>query len=233
MIKLKLDQLWLDFRTAIQQRPAEKQAATALPTERIAAHERPPLLQPKKEMPEGGSLPAEGVESRRDAVLEQQCRDLLLALGLEGATKLVHVIWNERLTSTAGYAAYPDWRIELNPRLREFEGQVDRTLKHELAHLIAYLRAGRRRIEPHGKEWRQACCDVGIPGEKSHHRLPLPRRQVKRNYAYACPVCGMVVQRVRKFRRHTACLACCKLHNHGQYDRRFEFVLLDGTRPIS
>ena len=37
--------------------------------------------------------------------------------------------------------------------------EVDRTLRHELAHLLAQWRVGRRRIAPHGKEWRQACRD--------------------------------------------------------------------------
>ena len=162
----------------------------------------------------------------RDAELEEQTRALLLALDLPGGAKLVTVAWNSRLRSTAGYARYPGWAIELNPRLREFEGQVDRTLKHELAHLIAYHRSGRRRIEPHGKEWRQACVDLGIPDEKAHHRLPLPRNEVERKLTYACPACQTAVQRVRKFRRPTACLHCCNRHAGGRYDGRFRLVLV-------
>lgn len=162
----------------------------------------------------------------RDAELEEQTRALLLALDLPGGAKLVTVAWNSRLRSTAGYARYPGWAIELNPRLREFEGQVDRTLKHELAHLIAYHRSGRRRIEPHGREWRQACVDLGIPDEKAHHRLPLPRNEVERKLTYACPACQTAVQRVRKFRRPTACLHCCNRHAGGRYDGRFRLVLV-------
>jgi len=116
--------------------------------------------------------------------------------------------------------------VELNPLLRDFEGQVERTLKHELAHLIAYHRSGRRRIEPHGREWRQACADLGIAGEKAHHRLPLPRNEVVRKLVYACPACQTTVQRVRKFRRPTACLHCCNKHASGQYDGRFKLALL-------
>lgn len=168
----------------------------------------------------------EAIIEGRDAELEEQTRALLLALDLPGGAKLVTVAWNSRLRSTAGYARYPGWAIELNPRLREFEGQVDRTLKHELAHLIAYHRSGRRRIEPHGKEWRQACVDLGIPDEKAHHRLPLPRNEVERKLTYACPACQTAVQRVRKFRRPTACLHCCNRHAGGRYDGRFRLVLV-------
>jgi len=162
----------------------------------------------------------------RDAVLEAGARRRLDELGLhEGALK-VQVIWNSRLRSTAGYAKWPNWRVELNPRLTEFEGQVERTLLHELAHLIAYARAGRRKIEPHGAEWRQACVDLGIPDESARHTLPLPRTRQARKWTYQCPVCHTKVERVKKFQRYTACLACCKKHTGGRYDARFQFVLV-------
>jgi predicted SprT family Zn-dependent metalloprotease len=163
------------------------------------------------------------------AVLEEKCRQWLHELELPGAAKLVKVQWNTRLKSTAGYASYPAWKIELNPRLKEFEGQVERTLKHELAHLIAYHRAGRRRIEPHGAEWRMACALLGIPEEKACHQLPLPRTRQKRSLAYLCPACGFVLHRVRRFRRPTACMSCCTRHSQGQFDTRFRFELLKQT----
>jgi SprT protein len=166
------------------------------------------------------------LQDGRDETLEAQAREWLHALEMPGGAKLLTVSWNARLRSTAGYARYPKWAVELNPLLRDFEGQVERTLKHELAHLIAYHRSGRRRIEPHGREWRQACVDLGIAGEKAHHRLPLPRNEVVRKLVYACPACQTTVQRVRKFRRPTACLHCCNKHASGQYDGRFKLALL-------
>lgn len=166
------------------------------------------------------------LQDGRDETLEAQAREWLHALEMPGGAKLLTVSWNARLRSTAGYARYPKWAVELNPLLRDFEGQVERTLKHELAHLIAYHRSGRRRIEPHGREWRQACADLGIAGEKAHHRLPLPRNEVVRKLVYACPACQTTVQRVRKFRRPTACLHCCNKHASGQYDGRFKLALL-------
>ncbi len=161
----------------------------------------------------------------RDPTLEEEARGWLRGLGFaEGAEKIA-VVWRPRMRSTAGYAKWPQWRVELNPRLKEFPGEVGRTLKHEVAHLIAHARAGRRRIAPHGREWRKACADLGIPDESARHTLPLPARKQKRNFTYVCPVCDVVVERVRKFRRRTACLACCRKHNRGRYDAKFEFVL--------
>jgi len=175
-------------------------------------------------------------ESGPDSDLEGQARQMLLDLGISDAVPQLKVLWNPRLKSTAGYAAYPSWRIELNPRLVAFDGQVDRTLKHELAHLIAYHRAGRRRIEPHGPEWRRACEDLGIPGEAAHHRLPLPRSHRERKLLYQCPHCLVIVKRVRPFKRATACLSCCRAHNSGHYHERYRFQRLsraDAAPPIS
>jgi predicted SprT family Zn-dependent metalloprotease len=171
---------------------------------------------------EGRPLPPAGTAHE----LEEQARRLLLGLDLAALVPAVHVSWNPRLKSTAGYAAYPSWRIELNPLLVGFDGQVDRTLRHELAHLVAYYRAGRRRIEPHGEEWRQACADLGIPGEPAHHRLPLPRSRQERSLAYECPHCKLVIRRVRAFKRSTACLNCCRVYNRGQYHEKFRFLKL-------
>ncbi len=172
-------------------------------------------------------------EPTEDEALTELCRQLLDQLDLRGAAGLVKVLWNSRLRSTAGYACYPSWRIELNPRLSEFEGQVDRTMRHELAHLVAYHRAGRKRIEPHGAEWHRACADLGIPDETARHRLPLPRRVVARNYTYACPNCGAIARRVKKFRRFTACRECCSKYSGGAYDGRFRFALVEDKKTAS
>jgi SprT protein len=186
-----------------------------------------PILKPVVEAPLKPAKEAkEAPSSGRDATLENQSREWLTALGIHEGSIKVQVHWNAKLRSTAGYARWPQWKVELNPRLVDFEGQVERTLKHELAHLIAFTRANRRKIEPHGVEWRKACADLGIPDESARHTLPLPRTTQTRNYTYICPVCRNTVARVRKFSKRTACLACCKQHNGGLYDPRFQFTLM-------
>lgn len=221
---MKLTQLFFDFKASLRRGEAPMQPQP----------QPPPSPSPRVadlaavESRNGPASPAvDKGDPQEDARLTGQCAALLRQLGLEGVARLVKVMWNPRLRSTAGYARFPAWEIELNPRLHEFEGQVDRTMKHELAHLIAYHRAGRRRIEPHGAEWQIACADLGIPDENARHQLPLPRREVRRNYTYACPSCQIIVRRVRKFRRFTACSACCRKHNGGQYDGRFRFTLIE------
>ncbi len=187
---------------------------------------RAPVVPEVREVIEEKVEVAPSTGRGRDHVLEAQARTWLDDLGIHEGAIRVQVIWNARLRSTAGYAKWPAWRVELNPKLMPMEGEVERTLKHELAHLIAYSRAAGKRIDAHGPEWRKACADLGIPDESARHSLPLPRSQQKRKFAYQCPSCQQVVQRVKRFRRHVACLACCQKYNRGQFDARFAFKLL-------
>ena len=157
--------------------------------------------------------------------LEEKARVLACALGCATLAAKIRVCWNSRMRSTAGTAHAREAVISLNPRLRDFgEAEIDRTLRHELAHLLAHHRAGRRRIAPHGPEWKRACQDLCLPNEKRCHDLPLPRRVMNARHLYRCSHCALELKRVRPMRRKTACLACCRLHNRGRYDERFRFV---------
>jgi SprT protein len=158
----------------------------------------------------------------RDDVCTEECVDALRNLGLDALAQKVVVVWNTRMRTTAGRAFWPEGKIELNPKLKEIApGEVRGTLLHELAHLVAYARAGRRRIAAHGAEWRQACADLGIPGERATHSLPLPGRTMQKKWRYACPACGQGFDRARKMKRSAGCYSCCKEHNGGYYHKKF------------
>ena len=158
--------------------------------------------------------------------LETKTRELLCSLGAEKLAREVHVEWNSRLKTSAGRADYRHKLISLNPRLFEHPAEIDRTLRHELAHVLAQFRAGRRRILPHGPEWQQACRDLGIADEKRCHNLPFPARQYTARFIYRCPNCRQEFPRVRRVRRAVACLACCRAHNGGEFDGRFRLRLV-------
>ena len=151
-------------------------------------------------------------------------------LGLRGLADSLSLCWHPRLRTTAGLACMRRSRILLNPRLLAFPEELARTFLHEMAHLVAHARHPRRRIAPHGREWKQACCDLGLAGEKRCHILPLAQpRRVARHHFYHCPHCLAEVARVRPFRRGEACLRCCRAHSRGRYDSRFRLV--PGHRP--
>ncbi len=166
-----------------------------------------------------------------DDEITSRARTLIRGVGCESLAAALTVRWNARMRSTAGMAYPGKWLVTLNPRIQAFgDDEVDRTLRHELAHLLAHHRVGRRRIAPHGPEWRAACIDLGLVEETRCHTLPLPRRQVAKPYHYRCPGCGAVLKRTRPLRRKAACLLCCRAHNRGQYDERFRFTKLPPVR---
>jgi len=163
--------------------------------------------------------------TRDDSGLTAWCREAAKSLLLNELARKVTVTWNPRMQTTAGRAWWPDRAIELNPKLKECEPEeLWRTLKHELAHLVAYERCGRRRIDPHGPEWQAACGELGIPGEQPYHTLPFKRRRMKRNHAYICSNCFAVIHRVRPIKRTVACYDCCRKFNNGAYHDRFRLI---------
>jgi SprT protein len=163
----------------------------------------------------------------RHADLEAKARELLRLFGAARIAGELRVEWNSRLKNAAGRADYRQKLVSLNPRLSEYPTEIDRTLRHELAHILAQFRAGRRRIRPHGVEWQHACVDLGIADEKRCHNLPFPARTYPARFVYRCPNCGEDFPRARRIKRVVACLACCRKHNGGDFDPRFRL------RPVT
>lgn len=188
------------------------------------------LSEPKPDLSDPGRagtlLSNEGPKRHGvDAGRTRQCAELASALGVRNLASRVAVHWNARMRSTAGRASWPEGKIELNPKLAELAPhEIQATMLHELAHLVAYARAGRRRIAAHGAEWRQACLELGIPGETPTHDLPLPSRTMRPRWRYTCPACGEGFDRVRKIKRYAGCYACCKQHHGGYYHRKFRLL---------
>ena len=159
--------------------------------------------------------------------LEETARELLGSLGAVRIANDLRVEWNSRLKTAAGRADCREKLISLNPRLLEYPIEIDRTLRHELAHILAQFRAGRRRISPHGADWQQACVDLGIADEKRCHNLPFPARTLAARFVYRCPNCHQEFERVRRVHRAIACLACCRKYSGGYFDPRFRLKLLN------
>lgn len=171
--------------------------------------------------------PSVAARRGRDPSLEQRAEQLLRSLGANSIAGDVRVEWSTRLRSAAGRADCRRRLITLNPRLCEHgDAEIERTFLHELAHLLAQARRGRRRVQPHGAEWKKACADLGIAGEARCHALPFPVQRRARPYLYRCPNCGRDFPRARRIRRAVACLACCRRHNSGRFDPKFRLRLV-------
>lgn len=170
----------------------------------------------------------------KDLLLETLARELARRVGCRGLAKTISVYWNRRLKTTAGLACFERKAILLNPRLLEVDTkEVQKTLRHELAHFIAQYRVGRKKIAPHGVEWRAACRDLGIPNESCCHNLPFKPRRLLRRHFYECPACGTVMARVKPVKKEVACLRCCRKHNNGRYHDRFRFIAISDHQRIA
>lgn len=120
----------------------------------------------------------------------------------------VRVVWNDRLTTTAGRAFLKLGQIELNPRLLERSPEeVPRVLAHETAHLAAFRLFGAN-IPAHGRHWRSLMRLAGLPPEVTH-QMPvhgLRRRQRRYVYLRVCDACGD--RRVDTAVRYGRCHGC-------------------------
>jgi SprT protein len=167
----------------------------------------------------------------RDSALEAAAREILTAVNAAELATEVRVEWNARLFSAAGRADSRRNLVSLNPRLRDHDAaEIDRTLRHELAHLLAQFRAGRRRVAPHGAEWRRACHDLGIGDEARCHTLPFPVKKRAPRFLYRCSRCGREFPRVRRIKRTVACLECCRKYNQGKFDPKARLRLVDEAK---
>lgn len=178
---------------------------------------------------------ADGIDVQfrgRDHALEEKARELLRQLGAVQLAREIRVEWNPRMQSAAGRADFRKKLISLNPRLIDHgPAEIDRTLRHELAHLLAQFREKSwRRILPHGEEWREACRELGIGDEARCHSLPFATKRYRRRFVYLCPNCRCEFPRVRRIRRAIACLACCRNHNRGDFDSRFRLKLIESQQ---
>lgn len=179
------------------------------------------VMRRVKTPPEDLARPYRNSRLRHDPLLEDFANQLLKSAGCHLSAR---VFWNPALRTTAGMAIWRDRMVILNPKLLEISAaEVQRTLRHEIAHLLAKHRVGRRRIDAHGPEWRQACADLGIPDETRCHELPFKRRRVTRRFFYACPECHTVLARVQPLKKSAACIKCCRKHNGGKYHPRYRF----------
>ena len=172
-------------------------------------------------------LPARVTPAPSGGELREHAASLLRNAGAPRLATRLRVEWNARMRTAVGRAEPRRSLITVNPLLQQFgDGEIERTLRHELAHLLAQDRAGRRRILPHGREWRRACAELGIAGERACHKLPIASRALPQRFLYGCGNCGRRFRRARRIRRAIACLSCCRAFAGGEYDERFRLRLV-------
>lgn len=144
--------------------------------------------------------------------------------------------WNSRLSSTAGRFCPGRTRpgferppqIEIATYLQDIpdgEMHVTDTMLHEMIHLHLWA-AGK----PYGHtaEFHRIMKKVG-----AKRFNPVPKHRPFKHW-YECPGCRKQTP-TRRAITGSACLACCKKHSGGYYDKRFRLVRLElapGEEPV-
>lgn len=106
--------------------------------------------------------------------------------------------WRE-LRTTAGLANWAQYRIILSRQLMTDADRLERTLKHEYAHLLAVDRHGRR-AAGHGAAWKQAMHDLGETPEVCH-TYDCRRNESRQVVVYRCAKCLEAFERRRRLPR--------------------------------
>lgn len=137
----------------------------------------------------------------------------------------IPVVWNTRMTTTAGYCRYKKtrsdwagsltpWKIDLSDKLFRNEGydlaKIERTLIHEMVH--AYL-IHKYNEKGHTARFQRMMTD--ITGEHKNHRCHNYdttglRRKQERSISVVCPSCGVIGSRARMPKRglRYSCRTC-------------------------
>lgn len=119
----------------------------------------------------------------------------------------------------AGYAHYYEWKIRLNYELYEQneEDFLNRTIGHEIAHLLTYLVFGTS-IKPHGLEWRKMDRFLGGDGSRCHSydTSQVSTVQNRRTFEYKC-----------QCRRHDI-----KLNKHRKMQNGAKYVCVRCRQPL-
>ena len=114
---------------------------------------------------------------------------------------------------TAGYADHRFWsiRINIDLLLTYPDEQIQVTVPHEVAHLVAHKLYGNI-IAPHGWQWQAIMTDVfGVAPDRCHTMQTTAARQVAKYKVYCgCPshaVTKVILRRMKQGRTYT-CRKC-------------------------
>ncbi len=125
------------------------------------------------------------------------------------------LVW-KRLRVTAGTAHYRAGMITLSAIVLCDPERLGITIRHEYAHLMAFVRHGRKGAG-HGEPWKNAMRELGLE-PKVRHKYEVTRNVARQEVAYACQRCGETFTRKRRLpaRRkyvHAKCGGSLKLHS--------------------
>lgn len=153
------------------------------------------------------SMPTD-LQAQAERLLDDLCRQH--PIGYRPA-----LLW-KNLRVTAGVAYFRAGSIALSRLILVDEERLSVTLRHEYAHLMAFVRHGRKGCG-HGETWKAAMRELGLE-PTVRHKYEVQRNLARQEVAYACQKCGATITRRRKLPRrrhyvHANCGGALKLRS--------------------
>ncbi|MGF1644015.1 MAG: SprT-like domain-containing protein [Thiotrichales bacterium] len=158
-------------------------------------------------MPPPNPSPLTLVQQQRIVIeTEQRVREAVAALGLTRPAP-VEIRFDVRGSAWGYYVRHRDQcRIRYNPWLfaQFFDDGIQETVPHEVAHFVVDLLhpRPRRRLQPHGREWRSVMLLFGFDAPSTTHRHSLANVPVRRQarFAYQCDCRAHELSATRHYR---------------------------------
>ena len=138
--------------------------------------------------------------------------------GFDNAKKSIGVCYFNRWNPSRNRIAIsrPLFSANKDTMAKEFED----TVRHEIAHAIDYTI---RRASDHGIVWKLIAIQVGAhPTANKSLDNSVPKK-----WRATCTECGGEVSRHRltkEARLYSACSRCCRAHNGGNFDVKYQYV---------
>lgn len=125
---------------------------------------------------------------------------------------------------TAQYSRSGDHKLRFNRKIlmENSEEFLNDTVPHEFAHLVTYAlygtdrdHKGRRKIKPHGDEWKRVMRLLGYKPSRCHNFKVEKARTVRRKYEYSCgcqvhKLTAVRHNKIKSGRSHYLCNRCGK-----------------------
>lgn len=105
----------------------------------------------------------------------------------------------KRFKQKAGQYRHGERKIRISQHLIDnHPRKIIETVKHEIGHAVAMHRYGKRRIKPHGKEWKSIMQEMEVDKPEACHNLQL----TEYSYVVRCtnPNCDVELGRHKKSR---------------------------------
>lgn len=158
-------------------------------------------------------LSSQGIKLSEDRQLRHSLQEkstgYFLLWGIPELADSIETRFNNRLRTTLGRAYVRSRNVQLNPLLLHSDIKLlDEVLCHELAHIVVYVRFGRR-AKPHGSEWASLMRQAGFTPRAriniEEERIPV----IIKTYEHLCPVC-QITRYARRPVYRWRCMRCYK-----------------------